>query len=497
MRRHWILITASILAGLLVGALTTIVVKPTYTAETELFVAIQGSGSIQELQQGNTFSQSRIQSYVKTVSSPIVLQPAIDSLGLDTSPDQLQQKVSAIADPNTVLISIAVVDESPVQAAAIAQAVSASLIDAVEKLERPTSEASSVVSLSVIKPATAPSVPSAPHTRTSLLMGLVIGLILGLVAAFSKFALDRKIRGASDLRRITDAALLGEIAFDRSAENKPLLTQSHQQSIRAESFRRLRTNLQFANVSTRAQTFAVTSSLPGEGKSTTAANLAIALAEAGQKVCLIDADLRRPMISGYFGLERSMGLTTVLLGHADAEDLLQPWGENDLYVLTSGQIPPNPSELLGSSEMASLIGRLEKSFDSIVIDTPPLLPVTDAAVLAQHVGGIVLVVAASVPKDQQVQQSLAALDLVGAKVLGVVLNKLPNKGPDAYEYTYYSHHEGERVDESARPGRRRQRDDGAQAVTGDPSNAFGQVLNADFVGTRRDAATFPRRNGSL
>lgn len=497
LRRNWILVIASVLAGLLVGGLTTILTKPTYTAETQLFVAIQGSGSIQELQQGNTFSQGRIQSYVKTVSSPIVLQPAIDSLGLDSSPEQLQENVKAVADPNTVLINITVTDESPVQAAAIAQAVSTSLIGAVEKLERPTSAASSVVKLSVIKPATAPRSPSAPNTRTSLLMGLVIGLILGLAGAFCRFALDKKIRGKSDLHRITDAALLGEIGYDRSAENTPLLTQAPQQSPRAESFRRLRTNLQFANVSTRAQTFAVTSSLPGEGKSTTAANLAIALAEAGQKVCLIDADLRRPMISEYFGLDRNAGLTTVLLGHADAEDLLQPWGENDLYVLTSGQIPPNPSELLGSAAMESLIRRLETVFDAIVVDTPPLLPVTDAAVLAQHVGGTVLVVASMVPKDQQVQQSLAALEMVGATLLGIVLNKLPDRGPDAYEYTYYSRQEQSSFHEGNKARRRRQRSSGDDAVRYDVSDDFNHALGAELGSPRRDAATFPRRSESL
>ncbi|WP_028265264.1 polysaccharide biosynthesis tyrosine autokinase [Arthrobacter sp. MA-N2] len=454
LRRNWITIVAATLAGLLVGASVAILTKPTYTADTQLFVAIQGSGSIQELQQGNTFSQARIQSYVKTVSTPVVLQPAIDSLGLNTTPERLQSQVRATADPNTVLINISVVDDSPSQAAAIAQAVAASLITAVAKLERPTSTAPSVVSLSIIRPATAPSVPSAPNTRTTMLMGLVIGLILGIGIAFVRSTLDNKVRGETELRRITDVAILGGIAHEPDAGKNPLLTQVHHQSPRAESFRQLRTNLQFANVSSGAKTLTVTSSLPGEGKSTTAANLAIALAETGHKVCLVDADLRRPMLDAYLGLDRNAGLTTALVGQADVQDLLQPWGDSGLAVLTSGQIPPNPSELLGSRNMEGLIQRLEAIFDYIVIDAPPLLPVTDAAVLAQHTGGVLMVVASQAVKEQDLLRALTTLKMVGADVLGIVLNKLPVNGPDAYGYRYYSHESAESANRDESPGRR-------------------------------------------
>lgn len=145
------------------------------------------------------------------------------------------------------------------------------------------------------------------------------------------------------------------------------------------------------------------------------------------------------MVHEYLGLDRNAGLTTALVGMADVNNLLQPWGEDDLHVLTSGQIPPNPSELLGSDDMARLIANLEASFDSIVIDAPPLLPVTDAAVLSRHVGGAVLVIGSQKISQQDLEKSLNALDLVGATLLGLVLNRLPVKGPDAYSYSYYSH----------------------------------------------------------
>lgn len=412
--------------------------KPVYTAETQLFVAIQSSGTVQELQQGNTFSQARVQSYVKTVGSPIVLQPAIDSLGLPTTAGELADKVTASTDLNTVLINIEASDTSPVQAAAIAQAVASSLVNAVDTLEKPKTGGTSPVSLSIIKPATAPVAPSTPLTKLNLLIGLIAGLSLGVVFALLRTTLDSRIRGEADLRQITEAPLLGGISFDQDATRKPLLTQAEPQSPRAESFRQLRTNLQFANVSGRAKTVLMTSSLPGEGKSTTATNLAIALAQAGQTVCLVDADLRRPMVNEYLGLDRNAGLTTALVGEADVNDLLQPWGEENLYVLASGQIPPNPSELLGSETMANLISRLERAFDTVIIDAPPLLPVTDAAVLSQHVGGVVIVVGVQKVRQHDLEKSLKALEMVGSTVLGIVLNRLPSKGPDAYSYSYYS-----------------------------------------------------------
>ncbi|WP_454699208.1 polysaccharide biosynthesis tyrosine autokinase [Arthrobacter humicola] len=441
LRRSWVLIVGTTLAGILIGGGTSVLTKPTYTAETQLFVAIQNSGSVQELQQGNTFSQARVQSYVRTVESPLVLQPVIDTLGLAMTAEELAGNVTASTDLNTVLISISASDNSPVRAAAIAQSVADSLVRVVDNLERPKTGGTSPVSLSVIKPAVAPVTPSAPHTRLNLLLGLLVGLALGVVGAVLRTTLDSRIRGEADLRQVTKVPLLGGISFDQDATRKPLLTQGEHQSQRAESFRQLRTNLQFANVSGRAKTLLVTSSLPGEGKSTTATNLAIAIAQAGQTVCLIDADLRRPMVNEYLGLDRNAGLTTALVGEADVNDLLQPWGDDNLYVLTSGRIPPNPSELLGAEVMHSLIMRLEQAFDTVIIDAPPLLPVTDAAVLSQHVGGVLIVVGTQKVRQHDLEKSLMALEMVGANVLGAVLNRLPPKGPDAYSYGYYASEE--------------------------------------------------------
>lgn len=440
LRRSWKIIVACTALGLLVAAAVSMVVRPSYTAKTQLFVAIQSSGSASDLQQGNSFSQARVQSYVETVSTPVVLQPVIDSLGLQATAGELSRSVEASADLKTVLITIRAVDASPIQAAAIAQEVARSLIKAVDELESPRDTGSSPVKMSVVTPASAPTERSTPNTPLNLVLGLVLGLAIGVGTAVVRATLDTKVRGEVELRRVTEAPILGGISFDSDATRKPLLTQVAPQSPRAESFRQIRTNLQFAHVGHSTKAVLVTSSLPGEGKTTTATNLAIAIAQSGQSVVLVDADLRRPRVDDYLGLDRNVGLTTVLIGMADVNDVLQPWGEDNLYVMTSGQIPPNPSELLGSRSMKELILGLESAFDSVIIDAPPMLPVTDAAVLAQQVGGVVLVVGSNKVKLQNVQKSLSALAMVEADLLGVVMNLLPSKGPDAYAYSYSSYH---------------------------------------------------------
>lgn len=433
------MVASAVLVGLLGGGAASLLIRPTYTAQTQLFVAIQNSGSVQELQQGNTFSQARVQSYVKTIKTPAVLQPVIDSLGLNIAPSELAVRVAGKSDLNTVIISISVTDESAGQAASVAQAVGNSLIKVVDGLERSGKTESSPVKLSIITPAVPPTEPTSPNTRLNLALGLVGGLILGVGASFVRSTLDNKVRGEADLRAITTAPVLGGIAFDQDAVRKPLITQVVRHSPRAEAFLKLRTNMQFANLGQKSGAVLVTSSLPGEGKSTTATNLAIALAQAGQSVALVDADLRRPMIAEYLGLDGNAGLTTALVGNAPVADLLQPWGEDSLFVLTSGQIPPNPSELLGSDSMLRVIRQLEDSFDAVIIDAPPIIPVTDATVLSQHLGGVVVVVGSQKVRKAEVERSLSALSLVNANVLGLILNRLPSKGPDAYAYGYYSY----------------------------------------------------------
>lgn len=459
-RRNWIWLVSLPLLGILSAAALVLNIPATYTSTTQLFVATQSSGSIAELQVANTFSQDRVQSYVQTVKTPAVLQTVVDDLGLEESPASLSERITATASRNTVIISISASDSSPVAAAAIAQASAESLIRTVKALETPNGDTVSPVKMTVVTPAEAPAAPASPVVGQYLLIGFVLGVFAALAVTLIRGMADKRVRGHDDISRISDVPILGGIAYDADAAKKPLLTQAGHQSPRAESFRQIRTNMQFANVDKSSKTVLVTSSLPGEGKSTTATNLAIALAEAGQRVALVDADLRRPMVATYLGLEGSAGLTTALVAAMDVHDLLQPWGPDELCVLTSGIIPPNPSELLGSDAMTTLLSDLSESFDVVVLDAPPLIPVTDAAVLAQKVGSAVVVVGSGKIRTPDLEKSFQSLELVNASVMGVILNLLPTKGPDAYSYSYYSyeskpsHKKGEKNNRSSLQGRK-------------------------------------------
>jgi capsular exopolysaccharide synthesis family protein len=211
-------------------------------------------------------------------------------------------------------------------------------------------------------------------------------------------------------------------------------------SVRAESYRQIRTNLQFMDLENPVQVLVVASSLAGEGKSTTATNLAMITAETGRRVLLIEADMRRPRVSDYLGLERAIGLSNVLVGQVAVTDVMQPWGTDGLMVLPCGSIPPNPSELLGSHQMVDLIDELRGMFDLIVIDTPPLLPVTDAAVASTRADGVIVVVRYGKTSRNHLNTTLQSLDAVDARILGCVLSMVPRKGSDSgYEgYAYYN-----------------------------------------------------------
>jgi capsular exopolysaccharide synthesis family protein len=247
--------------------------------------------------------------------------------------------------------------------------------------------------------------------------------------------LDNRIRTPRDAELITGAPAIGAIAYDAKAKERPLIVHADPSSPRAESFRALRTNLQFLDMGGRSS-FVITSSIPSEGKSTTTINLAIALADAGKRVALLDTDLRKPKVAEYLGIEGGAGLTDVLIGRADVRDVMLPWGGRSLYVLPAGKIPPNPSELLGSTQMGVLLGALENDFDVVLCDGPPLLPVTDAAILSRLTSGALMVVAAGRTTKHQLTGATEALNAVDAKLAGFVMSMVPTRGPDSYYSAY-------------------------------------------------------------
>jgi len=214
-----------------------------------------------------------------------------------------------------------------------------------------------------------------------------------------------------------------------------LVTLSDPRSPGAEAYRSLRTNLEFSSLDEPLRTMVVTSPAPEAGKSTTLANLAVALAQAGKQVILVDCDLRRPSLHDIFGIANTAGLTSVILDDTTSTPPLRETGVAGLRLLTSGPLPPNPAELLGSRRMAGLIQTLREQADMVLFDAPPVIAVTDAAILASQVDGVLLVLNAGVTRREHAQRARVALDKVNARLVGTVLN---NVKLDTSLYGYYS-----------------------------------------------------------
>jgi capsular exopolysaccharide synthesis family protein len=439
LRRRWRIVAAFFVLATVAAATGTALSTRIYRADAEVFVSLRdgGSSTTSNAYQGNLFSQERVKSYAKIADSPAVTRAVLRQLGLDLTPQQLAGKVKATAPTDTVLVDITVDDPSPERAQQLANAVAAQFAKVVGDLERPAAGRPSPVSVTVVRPAEVPDSPISPRVTIDIALGLLVGLALGIGAAVLRETLDTTVKTAEDVQKLTGSSPLGVIGYDPRAQNSPLVSQMASRTGRGEAFRTLRTNLRYVDVDHPPRVVVVTSSVAGEGKSTTACNLAIALAGVGTSVLLVEGDLRRPRIADYMGLEGAVGLTDVLVGRAGLDEVLQPWSSSRLAVLPSGALPPNPSELLSSVHMTELIAALRSRAEVVIIDAPPLLPVTDAAVIARECDGAMVIVRHGKTTREQLARSLDALNSIGARVLGSVFNMVPTSGPNSYGYGYY------------------------------------------------------------
>lgn len=308
------------------------------------------------------------------------------------------------------------------------------------------SEAQATNNIVIAEPATIPETPIRPKTSTNTLLAAVVGAMLALGAAFLIEYLDDTVKTPDDISRISGLSTLGAIArLKDTGGTRQLIAWLRTKAPESEAYRTLRTNIQFSSVDKPVRSLLVSSSSPGEGKSTTTANLAVVLAQTGQRVIVVDTDLRRPVLHKVFSVPNNTGLTTVLLA-GDNDSLaahLQPTEIENLSVLTSGPIPPNPSELLGSHRMGALVEALSQAADIAIFDSPPVLAVTDAVVLARQVDGVLLVADAGHTREHALASAVAELQKTGANVLGVALNRLDARRGSYYYYYYYYYSEEE------------------------------------------------------
>ncbi|MEO3760957.1 polysaccharide biosynthesis tyrosine autokinase [Mycobacterium sp. B14F4] len=447
LRTRWIIVCSTIVVAVAGAAVYSFLTTPLYEASTRLFVSTMSTTSVSDVYQGNLFSQQRVASYTELLMGETVARRTIDKLGLDMSIGDLQKNVKASAKTDTVLINVAVRDESPVRARDIADALSDEFVVMVRELETAEDGTAPNARVVVEQRASIPDGPVVPNTTRNLLIGLAFGVVVGLGLAFLRDRLDNTVKDRETLCEITGVGLVGSIPLDKERRKSPAISFDSDHSAISEAFRKLRTNLQFLAVDNPPRVIVVTSSVPGEGKSTTAINIALALAEGEHNVVLVDSDLRRPRLDHYLGLVGRVGFSTVLAGRASLDDVLQTTRFPRLTVLTSGAVPPNPSELLGSMAAQKVMGELRSRFDYVVVDSCPLLAVTDAAILAADADGVLLVARFGQTKREQVAHAVRNLEDVGAPLLGAIFTMTPSRGNDSYSYSYY----GDRTAASGTP----------------------------------------------
>ena len=438
-RRRWLLIAGVVAACVALAALITTQMTPIYASTARVFISTTPSGDSGEAYAGGMFAEQRVGSYADVLGGLQLSERVIQELDLDMSPAALSEKIEASVVPETVVLKVTVSDPDPQQAQRINAELVTQLRAFVSELETPPGKNNPLLKATVVDPPRLPSAPVSPQPLRNLALGLVLGLLLGLGLAVLRELLDNSVKAVRDVPALAEVPILAHLAFDPAVQKQPLISNLPSHAPRAEAYRILRTNFSFIDVDHASKAFVVTSALPGEGKSTIAINAAIAMAEAGQRVLLLDADLRRPQVETVLRLAGGVGLTTLLVGSASVDEVLQVHAESGLHVIAAGSVPPNPAELLQSRTMHEVLDDLRSRYDVIVIDAPPLLPVTDAAVLASITDGAVLVVRHGKTTRDQLTQAVARLESVESAPLGVILNMVPVKSGKRYGYGGYGY----------------------------------------------------------
>lgn len=444
LRRYWrsILVVVLLVAGAGVGYLMS--QKPVYASTAVVNFLPKSGGAAGELKAAMEYAQSQAETFAQLAGGPRVLDPVLKELGMTEDYRTIAAQCPTWASATQAVITIECRRGDPESAAALANAIAKQIGAALQEYAPPGT--SQTLESLITQEAFANPQPVSPNLKTALPVPLALGLGLGLAQALVRAFLSSKVETPDTVARISKAPVLGEIPLEEAsaAGGGQQLRRMEPFSLRAEAYRRLRTNLQFRALEGLGNVMVVTSSVPGEGKTATASAIATSFGQTGQRVLLVDCDLRRPRVHTEFQLDNSTGLSTCLLSGLSAADVAHQ--VDGIDILTSGPKPPNPAELLGSPAMRRLYDEAKSSYDVVVFDSPPLLPVTDATVLSRMGAGAIVVADTGRVRIRQLATALKNLSTVEAPVLGIVLNKIKVGGPGGYygygyQYRYsYDYH---------------------------------------------------------
>lgn len=436
-----VLIIAATLVCLIIAIVATRQITPVYEASAELLVSqgqmvVDQPSGYGDAYQAVIMSEKLANTFSKMLTGRTVVERAIKELKLSATPADLADKISAEPVKDTQLIKITVKDTNPRQAKQLANTLGEVFSKMEKKLE--TSPSKSATDIRLVEPAVQPTSPVQPKPALNAIIAVLIGLIASIGLAFLIERLDVSVKSTEDIEKLTGVTSLGQIPFTNV---KNIVVDSDPHSLVSEAYRSVRTNIQYLNFDQSAKVILVTSPGAKEGKTTLSTNLATVLAQGGNKVLAIDCDLRRPMVHQMFDLSNDVGLANILIGKSDITLAMQQGPVEGLGIITSGPVPPNPADLLGSERMENLLNNAREIFDFIILDSPPNLAVTDAAVLASQIDGVLLASIFGRTNKHALATAKTELEKINARTLGFVINGVKLQKGYGYNYDYYYHKE--------------------------------------------------------
>lgn len=444
LRKHLITVFVTFALTMVAVCVWTALSPVKYTTSTQLFAtynAASADSNVNEQNTGSSYIMSQIQSYPALVKTQVVLRPVIDDLHLDKSVSTLASEITVTNPANTAFINISVTELDAEQAAKIANSIASSLSNVIEKSLYSSGQDSSI-KLTVVEAAQLPSAPSSPKWTLNVLVGIVAGIILGIIAGLLKDVFSKTVQDEDEAGELIDAPIIGRVPEDDLLNSPTPVIISEPGSPIAEDFRRIRTNLSFSTPveGTNCRLVIVTSAGASEGKTTTSVNIAVALAEDGSRVLLIDADLRHPSVARKIDIDGSAGLTHVLSGQAAVKDVIQRYWKPNLHVIPAGPKPPNASTLLNSPLMTTLVANAMQQYDYIIIDTAPMVVANDAVIFMKQGGTLEMVCRRDQTLKRDLREIADELETLDMPVTGVIINcaKENKKALENSNYYYYS-----------------------------------------------------------
>lgn len=420
LKKRWLLILVITLITTSTSAVISFfIIKPTYKSDISVIIGKVGTdGKSQTVSYDDVLMyQMLVKTYSGLASSRTVAEDVINKLKLNATPEEFEKMITITPNSDTEFLNIAVKSKDPEEAMLIANQLAKSLKEVGSSVKK-------MDDVQILDPAQLPKVPYSPRPVFNMCIAFFLGLAASIGLILLIEYLDNSIKTQEDIEKLARVPVIGIIPSEgETAEDSELISIKAPKSLVSEAFRTLRTSIQYSSFDKEIETIVVTSSQQGEGKTTIVSNLAITTAQSGKKVLLIDCDLRRPRIYKKLGILNGEGLTSILAGESEKNECIRALDLPNFYIITSGPIPPYPAEILGSSRMKNLLEELKKDFDIILIDTPPVLAVTDAQVLSALCDGVLLVACCGETDRNDFIRAKELIDKVGARVLGAVLNK--------------------------------------------------------------------------